>query len=86
MKKVLYRVDSAVGARGAGEGEGLAIEDLQGLLDLLLNRGSVVLDLKSAIAGAFIGDFQEISGHKHKDSVPGARGAGWLGRGQGRGD
>jgi len=79
MEKVLYGVDPSVGTGGAGEGEGLAIEDLQGFFDLFLDGGGVVLDLKSAIAGAFVGDFQEISGHKRKDRVPGPRGAGaWV--------
>ena len=71
MKKVLHGVDTAIGAGGAGKGDGPAVEDLQGFFDLFLDGGGVVLDLKSAIAGAFIGDFQEISGHKRKDRVPG---------------
>ena len=66
MEIVLQGVDAAVGAGGAGEGKRLAEEDLQCFSDLLLDRGGVLLDLESAVLGAFVGDFQEISGHAAK--------------------
>ena len=57
MEKVLHRMNTRVGTGGAGEGDGLSVEDLQGFFHFLLDRGGVVLDLKSAIPGAFVGDF-----------------------------
>ena len=64
MKKILQGMYAGVGTRGAGELEGLPVEDAEGLLHLVLDGAGIVLDLKSAVMGASVGQFQEVSGHR----------------------
>jgi hypothetical protein len=67
MKKVLQGVNAPIGPGRTRERQPLTEKDLQGFFDLLLDAGGVILDLESAIVGAFVGDFQEVSGHESKD-------------------
>jgi len=76
VKKVLQGMDTAIGAGGAGEFEAGAKEDAEGFFDFLLDRCGVLLDLESAVVGAFVGEFEEVPGHGGKDTVQaGMRGA-----------
>jgi len=70
VKKVLHRVDAAVGTGGPGKLDRGTIEDAKGLFHLVLDGGGVVLDLESAVVVAFVGEFEEIPGHGAKIRGP----------------
>jgi len=69
VEEVLKGVDAAVGAGRSGEFEAGAEEGAEGFFDFLLDGGGVLLDLESAVVGAFVGEFEEIPGHGGKDTA-----------------
>ena len=81
VKKVLNRMDPAICTGGPCEVEPGAEEDAEGLFNFLLDGVGVLLDLESAIMGAFVGDFEKIPGHGRKDTgLAGFRGGPPWGR------
>jgi hypothetical protein len=88
MKEILQGVDAPVRPGGSRQCQPLPEENGQRLFHFLLDGSSIVLDLESTVIRAFIGNFQEISGHRTgmaafwsaPAKIAGLLGYGWVGR------